>query len=212
MEAWNIYISVLTAHYPARSQSLLAYQRIICDASLRFPSACWLRYDARFRACAAEDKSLRWDVKNNDLWLECFTQHSSPQSHPSKGHLPTTARTPCTYCGNLYHYPDNCPHNPFRPSTRATVSPAPKSASLGARPSSSPMASSTPSQPASHTSAQPNQHALPHICRDFNFNKGSCTRPHCRFRHVCTRCGDISHGQRDCTRPPTLAPHPAPPY
>ena len=76
MEAWNIYITVVIAHYPARALELLAYQRTICDASSRFPAHCWLRYDASFRACAAADRSLRWDAKNNDLWLECFTQHA----------------------------------------------------------------------------------------------------------------------------------------
>ena len=115
MEAWNIYIPVVIAHYPARALELLAYQRTICDASSRFPAHCWLRYDASFRACAAADRSLRWDAKNNDLWLECFTQHASSQ-HESE-HRPKSeksVRRPCTYCGNLYHLPDNCSHNPFR--------------------------------------------------------------------------------------------------
>ena len=85
MEAWNIYIAVIVAQDPARAALLLAYQRIICNATLHFPPAHWLKYDARFRACAAEDKSLRWDIKHNDLWLECFTHPatSSPQAPPS---------------------------------------------------------------------------------------------------------------------------------
>ena len=70
MEAWNVYIHVLVQHFPARAQALLAYQRIICDASVRFAPRCWLRYDQRFRASAAADKTIRWDRKHNDLWLE----------------------------------------------------------------------------------------------------------------------------------------------
>ena len=47
MEAWNVYIHVLV---PYQLGALLAYQRIICDASVRFAPRCWLRYDQRFRA------------------------------------------------------------------------------------------------------------------------------------------------------------------
>ena len=77
MEAWNVYITILVASYPARTLELLGYQRIICEASSRFPARCWLRYDASFRACAAADRSLRWDRKHNDLWLGCFTLHDA---------------------------------------------------------------------------------------------------------------------------------------
>ena len=45
MEAWNVYIQVLVQHFPARAHALLAYQRIICEASIRFTPRCWLRYD-----------------------------------------------------------------------------------------------------------------------------------------------------------------------
>ena len=85
MEAWNVYI----AHYPTHASELLAYQQIICNASSRYPASCWLRYDASFRACAAADRSTRWDHKHYDLWLECFTQNASP-STPSSVRTPTT--------------------------------------------------------------------------------------------------------------------------
>ena len=115
LEAWKTYISVLVAHYPARVLELLAYQRIICDASSRFPTGCWLRYDSSFRACAAADQSLRWDSKHHDLWLECFTRHaSSPRLAPVHVTAGKPARRPCTYCGDLFHFPHSCPHNPFR--------------------------------------------------------------------------------------------------
>ena len=80
LEAWNVYIAIIVAQYPERAPSLLAYQRMICNASLLFSPIHWLKYDARFRACAAE--SLRWDVKHNDLWLECFTQPATYRPLP----------------------------------------------------------------------------------------------------------------------------------
>ena len=199
LEAWNIYIALLVSQYPARAPSLLAYQRIICHASLHFSPTHWLKYDARFRACAAEDKTLRWDVKHNDLWLECFTHPAtpSPQAPSSTSGKPATRR-PCTYCGSLYHFPDNCPHNPFRPyrrppNTHPTIKPSPTpqpNAVIHGLPAASP---------------PPHIHAS-NICRDCNYNKVSCTRATCKFVHVCARCGDRTHGERSCPRSPTYKP------
>ena len=204
LEAWNVYITILVAHYPTRAPPLLAYQRIICDASLRFPTSCWLRYDARFRACAAEDKSLRWDTKHNDLWLECFTHSptTKPPAAVTSGGKPgvSGARRPCTYCGSLYHFPDNCSQSPFR--TFRTAS--------GTHPHSRPAPLSTDRPSLSHpppASPPPSQPFPPHACRDFNHATCRCTA--CRFRHVCSRCGDHTHGERACPRHP---PPPKPPY
>ena len=122
MEAWNLYVQILVAAYPQRAPALLAYQAIICGASSRFAPRLWLRYDQRFRASAAADSTLRWDVRNNELWLECFTQASLAPTAPAN----KPARRPCTYCGSLYHYPDNCPSHPFRARKRLTP-PASKS-------------------------------------------------------------------------------------
>ena len=92
MEAWNVYIRVVVKHSLARALPLLAYQRIISDASARFLPRCWLRYDQRFRASAAADKSLRWDCKLNDLWLECFTQsHLQSPTQPTPPPQPASA-------------------------------------------------------------------------------------------------------------------------
>ena len=81
MEAWNLYTQVLVAAFPERAPALLAFQSIICGASSHFPPRLWLRYDQRFRASAAADATLRWDHRNNELWLKCFTQASTaPQT------------------------------------------------------------------------------------------------------------------------------------
>ena len=196
MEAWNAYIQVLVQHFPARAHALLAYQRIICEASIRFTPRCWLRYDQRFRATAAADKTIRWDSKHNDLWLECFAQPVTQlDSHPPVSTAPAEGKTrrPCTYCGSLYHYSENCPSNPFRtsrnalPSTRPAYTPTGMAKSHGnAQPQSSPL---------TYSNTQP----LPHPCRDFN--KGMCQRRTCRFRHACTKCSSSLHGERDYPNP-----------
>ena len=178
----------LVQQFPLRAQALLAYHRIICDASIRFPPSSWLRYDRRFRATAAANKSTRWDRKRNDLWLECFTQPTVSQP-PS-----TKARRPCTYCGNLYHYPENCPTNPFR-AFRAV-------GSTGRRQPPLPPTSTRPNKPGNAPQKNPvailDAPPLRFSCRDFN--KGACHRQTCRF-HVCAKCGDSAHGERHC---PTL--------
>ena len=206
MEAWNVFIHVLVAHSPARALPLLAYQRIICDASLRFSPRCWLRYDQRFRATAAADKTLRWDCKHNDLWLECFTQ-PLPQSSPQQpaSHQQATAggkpRRPCTYCGGLYHYPENCPSNPFRRPRQPTSASSPSfSRSALAAPYAAASTSTNSSTTQPQLDSNPNNQPLPHYCRDFN--RGNCRRRSCRFRHLCTKCNSGNHGEKDC--PPSL--------
>ena len=66
------------------------------------------------RACAAADRSIHWDHKHHDLWLECFTQNTSPSTPglvPRSNDKPP--RRPCTYCGGLYHFPTTAPSIPF---------------------------------------------------------------------------------------------------
>ena len=183
LEAWNGYVATLVSQFPYRAASLLAYQRIICQASLHAPPVAWLRYDSRFRALAAEDKSLRWDHKLNDLWLECFSLVAASPSHAAAYPSPKTRR-PCTYCGATTHYPDNCSSNPFR---------APRSSPPTTGPSRPP--ASLP-QHAAPTFTPPTNRSSPFACRDHNQHR--CTRPSCRFKHVCALCGDRSHIKWDC--------------
>ena len=201
-EAWNVYAAVIVAHYPARASAILAYQRIICDASSKSLPQAWLKYDSRFRSLAAADKCLRWDQKANDLWLECFTLTSPAMPSP---HSATTAsastppatskpisrvRRPCTYCGSLSHFPDNCTQNPFRGSRHPSVF-----TPIGGRPNTR--------DPSTHFTQRPQppseRTSIPIPCRDFN--NGVCSRAQsCRFRHVCANCGDNAHSKRDCPR------------
>ena len=175
--SWPLTLSVRPPCLPTRPSSAARAPAL--------PPRLWLRYDQRFRASAAADSTLRWDVRNNELWLECFTQVSLAPTAPAN----KPARRPCTYCGSLYHYPDNCPSHPFRARKRLTppASKSVQSAPTPAPPSSTPTASPQPQ----HTN-QP----LPHPCRDFN--NGVCRRHTCRFRHVCARCHDQGHRERKC--------------
>lgn len=182
IEAWNLYAQVLVTAFLDRAPALLAYQTIICSASSGFPPRLWLHYDQRFRASAASDTTLHWDVRNNELWLECFTQASA-----AHGQAPSSrsARRPCTYCGSLYHYPDNCASHPFR---RRNSPPRSKTSLPASQ-------TSLPATTAAFTPPQSNNQPLPHPCRDFN--NGSCRRHTCRFRHICAKCNEQGHRERE---------------
>ena len=83
---------------PSCAPHLIAYQWIITSANSQHPLHAWLSYDMRFRTKAANDLSLRWGIRDLDLWLECFPGTSSQANC-----------WPCNHCGGTAHYPINCP-------------------------------------------------------------------------------------------------------
>ena len=110
-----IYVAVHVSINPSCAPHLIAYQWIITSANSQHTLHVWLSYDMRFRTKAANDSSLRRDIRDLDLWLECFPS-ISPQAN----------RWLCNYCGGTTNYPINCPfhsspsHAPGRPQP-ATV-------------------------------------------------------------------------------------------
>jgi len=72
MEAWNMYLAHRVSLNPSCAPYLIAYQRIITSASINHPLQAWVSYDVKFRTKAATDPSLRWDIRDLDLWLEHF--------------------------------------------------------------------------------------------------------------------------------------------
>jgi len=106
MEAWNVYLSVRVALDPSCVPYLIAYQRIITSANSSHPLHSWINYDMKFRTKAASEPTLRWDIRELSLWLECFP-----------GTPVHTTSWPCSHCGSTTHFPSNC-H--FRPPTSQT--------------------------------------------------------------------------------------------
>ena len=172
MEAWNVYLSVRTAFNPSCAAELIRYQCIITSANAEHPMSEWLNYDIKFRTKAANDPSLRWDVRDPDLWLECMT---------AKAML--SQRWPCPHCGATNHFPDRCPFRPSSSSSGTTNTGASDTGS-GARQQHS----GRPSYP---RRAQ----RQPPICRDYN-NAG-CYRSHCSYTRRCDHCGG-DHPARSC--------------
>ena len=106
LDAWNIYIATVVAHNPSRAAELLGYQRLIHSASKHFNTSAWLNYDMQFRTLAASNPQLQWNLCHSELWLDNLTSQTCSFS-------PNTC-WPCTYCGSTSHFPDRCPHCPFR--------------------------------------------------------------------------------------------------
>jgi len=55
----------------------------------------------------------------------------------------------------------------------------------------------------SHEKASPSAGSVP-ICR--NWNKGTCSRRDCKYRHVCSACSSPSHGKSSCDKGPSKGP------
>lgn len=173
MEAWNVYLAVRISINPACAPQLMAYQRIITTANSDHPLNAWISYDIKFRTKAANDPTLRWDVRELDLWLECFPGTSAQPN-----------RWPCNHCGSTTHFPANCPFRAY--SSRAPGGPPPTSINFQQR--------APGGMPPTFANFQQHVNAprIP-VCRDFN--RSRCHRENCRFSHRCERCGGPHPGK-----------------
>ena len=171
MEAWTLYLSVRVFLDPSCAPQLIAYQRIITTANSDHPLQSWINYDKKFITQAANNPSLRWDIRDMDLWLECF-RVSIKLSH-----------WPCNHCGSASHYPRNCP---FRPSTSRTDG-GPR-ANGGLHPIGGPITNGRPLP-------NPPQQSNLQLCHDFN--RATCLWRTCKYLHICNQCGG-PHPGRSC--------------
>ena len=94
LTAFGIYASVVVAKFPHKAAQLVAYQRIIREASQKFKGLAWYAYDIDFRKLAAKNPALNWGERHLQLWLDKFTG---------------LARQICFVCGGADHMSDICP-------------------------------------------------------------------------------------------------------
>lgn len=181
LQAWNVYALLRVYNEPHKALDLLAYQRCICQAASRSPCSAWLLYDKKFRMAAAANPELPWGKRHGELWLECFSsglQQPGPgtRGNSSQSSSHNQSRRPCTYCGSLTHFPNNCHRNPFRSSFTPALSGPRDTTRRGANPASQPR----PFRP---------------VCHDFNAAR--CHRKVCNFRHQCSEC-EGRHPRQEC--------------
>ena len=96
-EAWTAYLFVVVSSSPRWTQELLAYQAIITDCNQKYSEDDWLAYDRQFRAAAASNPRLRWDVIEPTIWQLTLTNKARPVcfacrlAHPYSGRCPFRA-------------------------------------------------------------------------------------------------------------------------
>ena len=85
MEAWTLYLSVRVFLDASYAPHLIAYH--LTQLILITPCSHGSTMTKKFRTQAANDPSLRWDIWDTDLWLECFPVSVQASCWP------------CNYCG-----------------------------------------------------------------------------------------------------------------
>ena len=107
LEAWTVYLSIMTQHHPDRVSELIGYQHLILDAHQQFKTESVLNYDSAFRSYMAENPHARWDQVNTTLWSTKMLQGVRPSCPQC---TKTHSRDRCTM-----HRTSN--PQPFRTST-----------------------------------------------------------------------------------------------
>ncbi|XP_061486363.1 uncharacterized protein LOC133386672 isoform X1 [Rhineura floridana] len=94
LNAYTIYMGVMTQAYPSRALSMIKYQDIVHRAFREFSGTAWLWYDQNFRQRAALDPTLRWDIEHAGLWLRSMTSaRPTTGDRADSGHLLACAQT-----------------------------------------------------------------------------------------------------------------------
>ena len=153
-------------------RDMLAYARLIIREAQRHGGSGWLDYDRVFRQQAALDPSLKWN-----------TLHPGIQASTLVGRTSRLA-TFCTLCREPDHTAEQCALSYMRPPG-----------------SQLPLLQPSTSLPAGpyRTLFRRRPESLAGIC--VNWNKGRCTFPACKFKHICATCHQ-QHTARDCIATP----------
>ena len=84
LEAWNRYLCTRVAANPSMALELVKYQTMMVMFFKHHPAEVCIHYDKLFRQAAAQDRTLRWDLVKNDIYVWAVTQPSSRQPSASQ--------------------------------------------------------------------------------------------------------------------------------
>lgn len=70
---FTVYSAVLLEKFFELGPQLSCYQHTIVLAHENYGPGAWLEYDTEFRWLKASDPDVRWDQKEVNCWLRCFT-------------------------------------------------------------------------------------------------------------------------------------------
>ena len=180
--AFTLFLRCATYFRSHLALPLVRYQGIINGFANAYVPNAWLSYDIAFRHHVANNPEVPWDRVDEEI----FTVHlRSAQS---------LAR--CFLCHATGHLAAACPRSSatssrsasYFTSSQASRAPTSLVSSSRAGPSSSSAPSSAP--PLRGSPSAP-------ICFAWSSAAG-CTRPFCRYRHVCPKCGG-AHRRAMCS-------------
>ena len=81
VQAFGIYVAVLSRNHPQRVPSLLAYQHLIIHSHTHFTDFNWASYDRQFRQKASACPGIDWATMDGTLWNLCRTDQAPPRSN-----------------------------------------------------------------------------------------------------------------------------------
>ena len=111
LQTWSAYTATVFLADPAQGYKLIGYQSIVAQASSKYQTSAWLKYDRAFRYFASRTTSVTWDTIDHHMWAQCFTGRAA------------TSIT-CYTCSQPGHVATDCAHTDqsFCPPTQATTS------------------------------------------------------------------------------------------
>ena len=155
------------------TRDLLTYGRLVIRESQRHSGPGWLEYDRIFRQHAALSPSTVWNELNPSLHASTVLSYrAGPGRVCSLCHEPDHTASACALL--VLH-----PHDSVVARSQPASAPVPVSGS-----------------PAPGPARKPRQETLDRIC--VSWNRGRCTFPACKFRHICAVCKVRGHRAKDC--------------
>ena len=152
------------------ARDLSAYGMIVLQMARKHGGTGWLLYDRQFRQHRAAGAAMPWtDINPSLLAATVLGQANSGDGRS------------CPLCLAADHSKEECALATIE-LHRPTSNPPPTARYF---PSSSRSTYRQAPYPTGDT-----------ICR--RFNRGWCSRPNCRFEHICSGCSKPGHGEANC--------------
>ena len=94
LQAFAVYVSVISRKQPQRVPDLMGYQILMLEASNEYQGNCWLAYDRRFRQQASSQPNCKWSNIDSTIWNLAFTGQARANR--------------CRHCFSLFHLSKDC--------------------------------------------------------------------------------------------------------
>lgn len=104
IQAFSIYVAILSRNQPHRVPSLVAYLHLLIHSHTHFKDFNWASYDRQFRQKASAHQDLDWSIMDGTLWNLCRTEEVPHKTY--RAQLQGHSGTPI--CLEWNDYPSGC--------------------------------------------------------------------------------------------------------